>query len=303
MVLAELSLRLNEVGYKNWLKAGYCLMKLKDGLQGFVNNEMKVFHENIITSNATLRRGEVCRHNCRANGNQLHSLCPLCSEWRKEILRHHRNSSAVVNWGNCKPWLWSVEYWELAKAFMPRGQANVTRAEQCDASALLNLLHFCDHFSYMDPQLLRDVIRCRNELMHSCEMRVSQQWMQRYQRSLEMLLTLLQHIPDVATTTQHIQETLSIDWLVHVPGVDHVDGCEGREVELEYVSQWEAELLRQRLCELLDQEEELSPEDLQSLQTLSAFLQNQEDLRERFREELQTLRTVTDGPSHTPSVP
>ena len=50
------------------------------------------------------------------------------------------------------------------------------------------------------------VIRCRNELMHSCEMRVSAQWMQRYQRSLEQLLQALQHVPDVATTRQHIQE-------------------------------------------------------------------------------------------------
>lgn len=71
MVLVELSLRLNEVGYKNWLKAGYCLMKLKDGLQGFVNNEMKLFHERVINNNANLRRGQVCRNNCRAKGNQV----------------------------------------------------------------------------------------------------------------------------------------------------------------------------------------------------------------------------------------
>ncbi|XP_041937290.1 uncharacterized protein CXorf38-like isoform X1 [Alosa sapidissima] len=297
MVLAELSLRLNEVGYKNWLKAGYCLMKLKDGLQGFVNNEMKLFHERVINNNAILRRGP-CRNNCRAKGNQLHSLCSLCSEWRREILRHHTNPSAVVNWSNCRPWLWSAEHWELAKAFMPRGQADVTRAEQCDAAALLNLLHFCDHFSYIDPKLVKEVIRCRNELMHSCEMRVSAQWMRCYQRSLEQLLQPLQHVPEVAVTRQDIQETLSIDWSVHVPGVDRVDGSEVKEIELESISQWETGLLRERLHELLlcaDQEETLSPEDQQSLQTLSAFLQNQEDLKELFKEELETLHAMGDG--------
>ncbi|XP_031414405.1 uncharacterized protein CXorf38 [Clupea harengus] len=229
---------------------------------------------------------------------KLHSICPLCGEWRREILRHHTNPSAVVNWGNCRPWLWSVEHWEVAKAFMPRGQADVTRVEQCDAAALLNLLHFCDHFGYMDQRLAREVIRCRNELMHSCEMRVSAQWMQRYQRSLEQLLQALQHVPDVATTRQHIQETLSIDWSIHVPGVDRVDGSEVKEIELESISQWEAELLRERLHRLLvcaGQEERLSPEDLQSCQSLSAFLQNQEDLKELFKEELQTLHAMEDG--------
>lgn len=298
MVLAELSLRLNEVGYKNWLKAGYCLMKLKDGLQGFVNNEMKLFHGSVIDNNAILRRGQMCRNNCRAKGNQLHSLCSLCSEWRKEILKHHTNPSAVVNWGNCKPWLWSAEHWELAKAFMPRGQVDVTRAEQCDAAALLNLLNFCDHFSYIDQKLVREVIRCRNELMHSCEMRVSSQWMKHYQRSLEHLLKPLQHVPDVAATRQHIEETLSIDWSVHVPGVDRVDGSEAKEIELESISEWEAELLRERLHELLacaDQEEMLSPEDQQALHSLDDFLQNQEDLKELFKEELQTLYAMRDG--------
>ncbi|XP_048090790.1 uncharacterized protein CXorf38-like isoform X3 [Alosa alosa] len=181
---------------------------------------------------------------------------------------------------------------------MPRGQADVTRAEQCDAAALLNLLHFCDHFSYIDPKLVKEVIRCRNELMHSCEMRVSAQWMRCYQRSLEQLLQPLQHVPEVAVTRQDIQETLSIDWSVHVPGVDRVDGSEVKEIELESISQWETGLLRERLQELLlcaDQEETLSLEDQQSLQTLSAFLQNQEDLKELFKEELETLHAMGDG--------
>ncbi|XP_063049431.1 uncharacterized protein CXorf38-like, partial [Engraulis encrasicolus] len=293
MVLAELSLRLNEVGYKNWLKAGYCLMKLKDGLQEFINTEMKTFHENIKSDNATLRRGHACTRNCRSKGNQLQSLCPLCSEWKREILRHHNSATAVVNWGNCRPSLWSLEHWEIAKAFMPRGQVDVRRADQCDAAALLNLLNYCDHFRYMDTHTIREVIRCRNELMHSCEMRVSDDWMQRYRHSLETLLTPLLHIPDAEETRRHIQETLSVDWSVHVPGVDRLDGAVGMETELELISQWETELLRQRLQQLMDQEEELSQEELERLSSLRVFLQNQEDLRERFKDELHTLTTRT----------
>ena len=47
----------------------------------------------------------------------------------------------------------------------------------------------------------------RAQMASSCGSVISiAQWMQRYQRSLEQLLQALQHVPDVATTRQHIQE-------------------------------------------------------------------------------------------------
>lgn len=108
MVLEELSLRLNEVGYKNWLKAGYCLMKLKDGLQGFVDDEMKVFHESLVSSNVTLRRGQSCRKNCRTKGNQVWTTCAFeksyfiklriiyCSNSIAYVLPHVRCYSSII---------------------------------------------------------------------------------------------------------------------------------------------------------------------------------------------------------------
>nr|XP_006639001.2 PREDICTED: uncharacterized protein CXorf38 homolog [Lepisosteus oculatus] len=158
MVHEELSARLNDIGYKNWLKAGYCLLKLRDGLHGFVNNETKTFHGRLIDKNPVLRRGYTCRHGCRPTGNQLHSVCGLCEEWKKEILRHHSYRAAIINWGNCKPWLWPAQHWEVAKAYMPRGQAASAGPGQCDAAALLNLLGCCDHFSFLDQQQVREIL-------------------------------------------------------------------------------------------------------------------------------------------------
>ncbi|KAG9349590.1 hypothetical protein JZ751_028038 [Albula glossodonta] len=283
MVHEELFARLNEVGYKNWLKAGYCLLKVKDGLHAYVNNEMKCFHDILINGNPVLQKGQQCRKNCRPKGNQ---------EWKVEILRHHTNKASVVNWGNCKPWLWPSQHWELAKAYMPRGQTNVAGADQCDAAALLNLINFCDYFSFIDQRQVREVIRQRNELMHSCEMRVSSQWMEEYQRNLDQLLLQLQHIPEVAAASREIKEMLSVDWSVCVPGVDSVDGPQNAGLEAKLISQVEAEMLGERLQELLLQADAQDTPDLQELQKLRGFLQSQRDLEEQFHTELQKIQLM-----------
>lgn len=40
---------------------------------------------------------------------------------------------------------------------MPRGQGKVKGADQCDASALLNLINYCDRFQFVDPKFVREV--------------------------------------------------------------------------------------------------------------------------------------------------
>lgn len=46
-------------------------------------------------------------------------------------------------------------------------------------------------------------------------------------------------------------QMLAVDLSVLVPGVDRVDGSLSEGVEPESISQWEADLLRERLQELL----------------------------------------------------
>lgn len=40
---------------------------------------------------------------------------------------------------------------------MPRGQGDVKAADQCDASALLNLINYCDCFRSVDLKCVREV--------------------------------------------------------------------------------------------------------------------------------------------------
>lgn len=43
------------------------------------------------------------------------------------------------------------------QAYMPRGQAGMKAAAQCDTSALLNLINFCDCFHSVDLKCVREV--------------------------------------------------------------------------------------------------------------------------------------------------
>uniref|UniRef100_A0A8C9SI04 Chromosome X open reading frame 38 n=1 Tax=Scleropages formosus TaxID=113540 RepID=A0A8C9SI04_SCLFO len=254
MGFEQLGVRLNDAGYKNWLKAGYCLLRVRDALHGYLDNEMKRFHRGLLSANPALRSGQRCRGACKPRGTQVSHFprpVPACGQWRTEILRHHTNRAGQVHWGNCRPWLWPFQHWELAKAYMPRGQAKITRPDQCDAAALLNLINFCDHFSFIEQRAVREVIRHRNELMHSSEMKVSAQWMTHFHGSLDRLLLQLRHVPGIAAAAQEIQEILSVDWSVSIPGSDRVDGAQREGLEPERISHVETQLLRERLQELL----------------------------------------------------
>lgn len=50
------------------------------------------------------------------------------------------------------------------------------------------------------------VIRFRNELMHSCELCVTDEWMRQYQTAVKNLVQHLSHIPEMATVGQQIEE-------------------------------------------------------------------------------------------------
>ncbi|KAJ3595183.1 hypothetical protein NHX12_004487 [Muraenolepis orangiensis] len=175
MEYAELEDRLDNRGYTNWIKAGLCLRTLKTALAPYTDKEMKRFHGERLKLNPRLRLR--CQKGCSLKSKN----------WSQVIRHHHRQPDVTtVNWENCSPARWSQDHWELAKAYMPRGLFRVTSFDKCDASALLNLLNFCNWFS--------SVIHCRNELMHSCDMSMDDDWMEGFRQVLENLLVQLRLI-------------------------------------------------------------------------------------------------------------
>ncbi|XP_031162676.1 uncharacterized protein CXorf38 [Sander lucioperca] len=304
MVREELAVRLNDKEYKNWLKAGRCLLILKDGLHPFITHHMRAFHGELLNQNTLLRKP--CVTSCRPRGNKLSSACRVCSEWQTVILRHHRQPDATVNWDNCFPPNWRTDHWELAKAYMPRGQGKVKGADQCDASALLNLINYCDCFCSVDPKFVREVIRYRNELMHSYEFRVKDEWMRHYQTTVKKLVRQFSHVPQMAKVGQQIEEMLSVDLSICVSGLDRMDSanldgieCDSFsqwEASADLISQWEAELLQESLQELLHAaDDDTKIPDTEQLKRLGGFLQTNRDLGERFSEELRAINSLEAG--------
>ncbi|XP_054889632.1 uncharacterized protein CXorf38-like isoform X2 [Poeciliopsis prolifica] len=300
MVSEELAFRLNDEEYKNWLKAGRCLLLLKDGLLPFTEQRLRAFHGDLLNQRPPLRTP--CEtSSCKPRGNALASVCRGCSEWQREILKHHRQPSGTIHWTNCFPPNWRTDHWEVAKAYMPRGQAKVNRADEFDASALLNLINYCDCFSSVDPKL---VIQCRNELMHSCELRVKDDWMRRYRWTLRHFVQQLSFVPHMLTVGRQIEGMLTVDLSIRVFGVDRLDSAVAMaasdpdllEPDAESVSRWESELLgemlRECLCAPNEEDEDAKTQDAEQLKRLQGFLQANKDLGEKFSSELQAIDSL-----------
>ncbi|XP_054422522.1 uncharacterized protein CXorf38 homolog isoform X1 [Pteronotus mesoamericanus] len=299
MVLSELAVRLNCVEYKNWVKAGHCLLMLRGCLQGFVGREILAFHRSLLASAPGLGPSATCRSGsrCSPHARQFYPQCQVCTEWKREILKHHTNRNGDIYWGNCRPGRWPVDAWEVAKAFMPRGLADKTGPEECDAVALLSLINSCDHF-VVNRKKVTEVIKCRNEIMHSSEMKVSSTWLRDFQIKIQNFLEEFQNIPEIVEVYSRIEQLLTSDWAVYIPEEDHCDGGEyetGIYLSESQVNEIEMEFLKEKLQEIYLQakEQEVLPEELlNQLEVVKEFLRNNEDLRNGLTEDMQKLDSL-----------
>uniref|UniRef100_A0A8C8S7I7 Chromosome X open reading frame 38 n=1 Tax=Pelusios castaneus TaxID=367368 RepID=A0A8C8S7I7_9SAUR len=306
LALADLAARLNCAEYKNWVKAGHCLLLLRDALQRFAGERLREFHRQLLARSPARLAAPLgspgCRARCLPRGRQFQNSCSLCTEWKKEILNHHTNKNGEVHWGNCKPWLWPSNSWEVAKAYMPRGQMDVSGPDKCDAAALLNLFNFCDQFSGIDQKKVREVIKCRNELMHSSEMKVPSSWLKEFEKRIRNLLNEFQNVPEAMAAGTRIEKLLSSDWAVYVPGEDdQPDGWEENTAVCmteSQISEIEMELIKERLKEiylLVEEQEMLSEENLNRIQMIKDFLEDNSDLQISLREDMQRLEGLEKG--------
>ncbi|KAM5179466.1 uncharacterized protein CXorf38 homolog isoform 2-T2 [Mantella aurantiaca] len=262
MAVPNLLLRLNCREYKNWMKAGYCLQILQSRLQGYIDSEMQRLHRQITASvSPAARQRQKCH--CRSKGKQFQPSCPVCEEWKKHILSHHKNRNAEIHWGNCNPQLWPTHYWEVAK-----------------------------------------VIKCRNDLMHSSDMKVSSSWLDDFGQKMQELISEFRHVPNLVNETDQIQKVLLSDWSVEDLSKVEVDGFGGESYEGENVflrnssldglslNELEIQLVNQLLEELYLQTEEngaLSEEDQDAVSKMKTFLTENIDLLPVFQEDLKKL--------------
>lgn len=70
MVREELVVRLNDREYKNWLKAGRCLIILKDGLLSYTDQQMRSFHTDLLNKSSLLR-SPCLTSSCKPRGSKV----------------------------------------------------------------------------------------------------------------------------------------------------------------------------------------------------------------------------------------
>ncbi|XP_018411827.1 PREDICTED: uncharacterized protein CXorf38 homolog isoform X2 [Nanorana parkeri] len=303
MAQTSLLLRLNCREYKNWMKAGYCLQILQSRLQGFIDSEMKTFHRHLTANISRAGGPQRQRCQCRAKGKQFHPNCPVCMKLKELILLHHNNRNGEIHWGNCDPSLWPTQYWEVAKVYLPRGHTNSKGPQQCDAAAILNLINSCDHFNVSNISKVREVIKCRNDLMHSSDMKVSSSWLSSFGQKLQELISELGHVPNLKKESDQIKKVLSSDWSVKDLSLHEVDGfgAEPDGGENVYIgnssldglslNELEIQLVNQLLEEIYLEKEENGAlsEEVNAVIKMKTFLTENKDLLSVFQEDLEKL--------------
>ncbi|XP_040279705.1 uncharacterized protein CXorf38 homolog [Bufo bufo] len=297
--------RLNCREYKNWMKAGHCLLILQSRLQGYIDGEMQRFHQQLGIRAPRQRR----RCQCRARGKQFEPGCPVCAVWKELILAHHNNRNGEIYWGNSNPSLWPTHYWEVAKVYMPRGQAQIRGPKQCDAAALLNLINNCDYFRVPNLSRVREIIKCRNELMHSCDMTVSTPWLTAFGQKMYDLVTEFKHVPGLVRECDKMQEVLLTDWNVEDLGINEFDGLPpaGKFVlqgpvaqmaaSLSSLSPYEVEiqLIQELIQEMyleIEEQSSLTKEDEDKVSKIKNFLCQNEDLKFAFQKDIKKLDSL-----------
>ena len=141
--------------YQNWLSVGHALSLMLDGLRPYIEKEMKIFHQRILT-NLTSAPPCVCPNPTNHKGT--------CA-WSNYLIGFHRKGKP--KWHQSDPTKWSdisCGYWEIAKLFMAdlgASKAAVVDASTTDCTGLINLVSWCDHFQ-VQIHLINAVRETRN---------------------------------------------------------------------------------------------------------------------------------------------
>ncbi|XP_053388437.1 uncharacterized protein LOC128551559 [Mercenaria mercenaria] len=150
--------------YRDWVKAGLALKYLKDGIQEFVDDEVKAQGRSILEEvrkelgrpDATCnqcsidmllpahKRGTCGQGNrcfCRYDPQHRRIPCPndVCGTIFDKIAQQHMNGRP--SWGNTDSTKWCTSHWEIAKCFIDGGGyvENVSAADT-DCKGLLSIV-------------------------------------------------------------------------------------------------------------------------------------------------------------------
>ena len=149
--MATLAIRLADVDYKYWVKAGICLALVKEGLEDFADHRSRLLHQHVLhqlgSSSSAI---QVCSkatifHDKPTNKWKM-SCCLSCEQYIVELERMKSPTFKFTqdNWNNSDVQLWPKEPWVMAKVYMNRGQkGNHMTSKETDLSGILNFVDHC----------------------------------------------------------------------------------------------------------------------------------------------------------------
>jgi len=148
--MTSLDERLQDTHYANWLQVTYGLKCVKDGLCSVTERIISEFQEEIKRQNNIVEHcdNELCDSKTITQKGVDEFHCPknVCDSFAKSIAAEHMNKGQIF-WKNCEVRQWPVKCWEIAKAYMGRGQTSAnTEPATTDCAGLLQLISTCKQF-------------------------------------------------------------------------------------------------------------------------------------------------------------
>ena len=267
--------RLNNPGYKNWLKVSLALIQSKEALHDFTKNVIDALHSNMKTEVLKVCTG-ICTGTSACNTRKKGvPTCPSCANWVTEIKKHNKEQ---LHWKNADPTKWHNDPWEIAKCFM-NDQSNkataaaVTGPDKTDLSGMLNVLISCKEFRLNhinEINLAKKVRKVRNKLMHCATMSFEEAEMK------DMIDTIIAFLED--------EKELKV---ICEDAVKNIKSLRDNEFELKQIDE-NACIETALECHLLAAEsgDEI---DKEMMLKLSEFIKGNKDLEKKFEVKFNML--------------
>ena len=152
--MSTLQGRLQNIDYKNWLKAGLCLIYSKEGLEDFANTKSQQLHQNVLANVASASITNTVNPICGISINRHRKLINQCTHayckgfltavMQEGLDPNHPFTIRPANLANTDVGLWHSQHWELAKLYMNFGQLPTqTDPSETDLSGIINFLSHC----------------------------------------------------------------------------------------------------------------------------------------------------------------
>ncbi|XP_051978470.1 uncharacterized protein LOC127640108 [Xyrauchen texanus] len=290
--------RFSDDNYKNWLKTAESLSILRSRIKNYVEKETETYHFSL--RNKPALSGRICKDNCGSTKKKS-NFCNVCNDWKKEILANH--TTKQIHWGNCRQHLWPAEKWEVAKAYMSRGQTQHCKFAQFDVSAILNFMYSCKHFKGIPTKCLSNVLNVRNNVMHSPDMKISNEDMTKHlQKVLEFAKDLEPYAPELKDLGEEITQFNNIlDKNFSHTTQNEVDGkLEDIQnvLEIQKVLDHEQEAMKEKIEDILlrfeGNQEKATKEEPQGMNNILEFLDQNKDLLENLGPQVTKLKEMQD---------